>query len=126
MENTKITKKEVLNIIVNAIAAGEVDFGKNTEAVTAYVTNEIALLEKKAEKAKARKQIDVITDQVAEALTDEFMTVAQIVEAIGDESITPAKAVYRLNALVEAGTAEKTKVKVDGDKGRKINAYKRV
>ena len=137
MENTKITKREVLTAIVEAVAAGLVDFGAITEqkvdndAVQAYAENEITLLDKKAAKAKAKAaekkaEADELEIAVQNALTDEFAPIADIAASIEGDDVTVSKVTYRLTKLVKAGVAEKQEIKVsaDGEKTRKIMGYR--
>ena len=141
MENAKVTKKEVLNAIVEAVVAGVVDFGAITEgkisndAVQAFAENEIGLLEKKAAKAKAKAaekkaekkaEADELQVAVQNALTDEFAPIADIAARIEGEDVTVSKVTYRLTQLVKAGIAEKEEIKVsaEGEKTRKIMGYR--
>ena len=137
MENAKVTKKEVLNAIVEAVVAGVVDFGAITEgkisndAVQAFAENEIGLLEKKAAKAKAKAaekkaEADELQVAVQAALTDEFAPIADIAARIEGEDVTVSKVTYRLTQLVKAGIAEKEEIKVsaEGEKTRKIMGYR--
>lgn len=50
-----MTKKEILNLIVTALGENRNFTSEETEAIIAYATNEISLLDKKAEKAKTQK-----------------------------------------------------------------------
>lgn len=137
MENTKITKREVLTAIVEAVVAGLVDFGAITEqkvdndAVQAYAENEITLLDKKAAKAKAKAaekkaEADDLEVAVQNALTDEFTPIADIAANIEGDDVTVSKVTYRLTKLVKAGVAEKQEIKVsgEGEKTRKIMGYR--
>ena len=65
-------------------------------------------------------------EAIQAVLTDEFETIADIAAKVEDEDATVAKCVYRLNALVEAGIAEKTDMKVTGAEGKKrtVKGYK--
>ena len=102
--------------------------------VVAFCDNEIALLDKKAAKAKenaAKKKAegDELTDAVLEALSDEFEPIADIAGRIDGEDVTVSKVTYRLTQLCKAGKAEKTELTVpgvDGGKARKIMGYRAV
>lgn len=117
---TKMTKREKFNLVIDALL--EMD---GTQDLVDFVTEQIVLLDKKAAKAKetaaAKKADDTLLSVVKDALTNEFLTTAEIVARVDDENVTTAKAAYRLNKLVEQGVAEKTTVTVDK---RKLVAFK--
>lgn len=131
MTNAKVTKKDKFTMIKAMIEAGTVD-GVDTDMLVEFCDNEIALLDKKAAKAKetaSKKKADgdALTDAVAAVLTDELQTIAEITDAVDAEDATTAKVAYRLNALVKAGVAEKAEVTISGGEGtkaRKVQAYK--
>lgn len=120
MTEVKVTKRERFNEIIDVL--NTID---GTEDLVAFVEAQIALLDKKAAKAKetaaAKKVADPLIDVVLAGVTDELSTVADIVARIGGEDVTAAKASYRLNKLAEAGTIVKDTVKVDK---RTLVAYK--
>lgn len=131
MTNAKVTKKDKFTMIKAMIEAGTVD-GVDTDMLVEFCDNEIALLDKKAAKAKetaSKKKADgdALTDAVAAVLTGELQTIAEITDAVDAEDATTAKVAYRLNALVKAGVAEKAEVTISGGEGtkaRKVQAYK--
>jgi len=139
MDNTtaaKITKRDVLTTLVKAIDAGDImldAYDVSAEDVKAYAENEIALLDKRAVKAKERAEKnkaegDELTEVVYETLTDEFEPIANILSRIEGEDLSAAKVVARMRKLVEAGRAEKTELKVkpaEGGRARSIMGYKR-
>ena len=126
----KITKKEKLTALI-AILTGE-GTEIDTAELIAYCEKEIEALDKKAAKAKetaAKKKAesDELTDKVAELLTDELQTTADITAQIEDEDITTHKVSYRLTSLVKSGVAVKEEISIagkDGQKARKLAAYK--
>ena len=132
----KITKKDNLNSIISLIAmAKAAGIGGDNEfdfdALTAFCTNEIGLLDKKAAKAKenaaAKKtEKDELCNVVEAVLTTEFQTRNDIAAKIEGDDVTVAKVGYRLTKLVEMGLAEKTEVSVPGPDGkaRKVVAYR--
>ena len=117
----KVTKKDMFaDVITLAREAGRVD-------IEEFAQKEIAMLEQKAEKAKARKvekaaKGDALKDAVAAVLGDKLMTAAEITEMVADaaEDVTRAKVVARLTKLVKEGVAGKVQVKVDG---KRVMAY---
>ena len=117
----KVTKKDMFaDVITLAREAGRVD-------IEEFAQKEIAMLEQKAEKAKARKaekaaKGDALKDAVAAVLGDKLMTAAEITEQVADaaEDVTRAKVVARLTKLVKEGVAGKVQVKVDG---KRVMAY---
>lgn len=122
----KITRKDyyemLKEIVVNANAEGA------TELVE-FLDKQIALINSKAEKAKAKKAEkkaagDELRDAVQSVLTEEFQTVDVIVAQIEGEDVSKAKIVARLTSLIKNGLAEKTDVK--DDEGRKVKAYRAV
>jgi hypothetical protein len=121
---TKMTKREILTAIMN----GTVDEAVKNE----FCTKEIALLDAKAEKAKARAAAkraegDELTEIVASVLTEDFAPIADIAGMIEGEDVTPAKVSYRLNALVKAGRAEKAELTIpasEGGKARKVQGFR--
>ena len=130
----KITKREMFEAIKETFETGSCKFDAAT--VMAFCDKEIASLDAKAAKAKERAaakkaEADVLMDQVRDALTGEFQTIADIAEAVLEVNpdSTVSKVTYRLTKLVEAGDAEKTDVTVpgvDGAKARKVKAFRAV
>ena len=120
MAETKITKRERFVEIIDVLNGVD-----GTDDLVAFVNDQIALLDKKAAKAKetaaAKKVADPLLDVVLTGVNDELSTVADIVARIGNADLTAAKASYRLNKLAEAGTIVKDTVKVDK---RSLVAYK--
>lgn len=131
MENVKITKRTILTAIAEYVATHE-DFEVTVDDVTvtaedvdAYVTTTIEQIDKKNEAAKARNakkkaEGDALRTAIANVLTNEFQTIAQIADQLDVEDATPAKISARLTQLVKAQEAHKTDVKVDG---RKVKGY---
>lgn len=129
----KITKREMFEAIKTGCTTGE--WTVSDVEVAEFCDNEIALLDKKAIKAKERAAEkraagDELTDAVRAALTDEFTVIADIATKVAEtygEDATVAKVTYRLGQLVKNGEAENTDVKVAGGEGQKtrtIKAYK--
>ena len=133
----KITKREMFEAIKGIAESGALhmfDFNENIsdKAVAEFCANEIALLDKKAEKAKERAATkraegDALTDAVRGALTGEFESIADIAARIEGEDVTVSKVQYRLTQLVKAGEAEKEQITVpatETTKARKIMGYR--
>jgi len=137
MDNAvKITKRAVLETLIKAIDEGDIfleTYDVSHEDVRAYAVNEIALLDKRAEKAKERTankkaESDELTEAVYATLTDDFEPVADILARIEGEDLSAAKIVARIKKLIEAGRAEKAELKIkpaDGGKTRTLMGYKR-
>ena len=137
----KMTKRNVYEALINyansgvmAYAADEGDVVVTTEALAAFAENEIALLDKKAVKAKERAATkkaegDELTDAVRAAMSaEEFEPIADIAARIEGEDVTVAKVQYRLTQLVKNGEAEKEQITIpggEGQKARKIMAYRK-
>ena len=101
--------------------------------IVEFCENEIALLDKKAAKAKetaAKKRAagDNLTDAVRAVLSkEEFEPIADIAARIEGEDVTVSKVTYRLTQLVKNGEAEKAEVEIaggEGQKKRKIMGYR--
>ena len=134
----KITKREMFEAIKGLAESGALhmaDFNEaiSDSAVADFCENEIALLDKKAAKAKERAATkkaegDELTDAVRAAMSaEEFEPIADIAARIEGEDVTVAKVQYRLTQLVKNGEAEKEQITVpggEGQKARKIMAYK--
>ena len=136
----KMTKRNVYEALINyanggamAYAGDEGDVVVSAEALAAFAENEIALLDKKAAKAKERAaqkraEGDELTDAVRAAMsTEEFETIADIAARIEGEDVTVAKVQYRLTQLVKNGEAVKEQVTIPGGEGvkaRKVMAYR--
>ena len=127
----KITKREMFEALVEAANGAEFKF--TAEELIAFAENEIALLDKKAVKAKERAATkkaegDELTEAVRAAMSaEEFEPIADIAARIEGEDVTVAKVQYRLTQLVKNGEAEKEQITIpggEGQKARKIMAYK--
>lgn len=132
---TKITKKEMFEIIAKGMETGE--WAVEADVVIDFCEKEIETLEKKAAKAKERAaakkaESDVLMGEVEAALTaDEFQVIADIAAKVAevDADATVSKVTYRLTKLVEAGVAEKAQVTIPGGEGvkaRKVQGYRLV
>ena len=130
-KTTKITKRDMLTDIIDLISGVEKAYDK--DAMIAYAENEIALLDKRAERsreaaAKKREEGDALTAAVEAVLTDEYEPIAEIAaKVVCDEvdEVTVGMTQYRLNALVKAGKADKAEI-IWGESKRKVVGFKRV
>lgn len=135
-EAVKVTKKDYYNNIIQAMQTGEVTI--DPVDIIAFCENEIAMLDRKAEKAKERAAAkkadgDALTDAVRAALTDEFAITAditlKIAEALGDDAeVTIHRVQYRLTQLAKNGEAEVTDMKIEATentKARTLKAYRK-
>ena len=126
---TKITKKEMFALIKEAIITGVMPEAIDEDAIVEFCDKEIAALDRKAGKAKetaARKRAegDELTERIAEVLSEDLTTIADITELIGDEEVSKAKVQYRLNQLVKVGRAVKEEMTVETDgKKRKVMGF---
>ena len=131
----KLTKRSVYEALINYAATGVMSYDGNeitAEDLAAFAENEIALLDKKAEKAKERAATkraegDALTGAVRDALTSEFEPIADIAARIDGEDVTVSKITYRLGQLVKTGEAEKAQITIpatETTKARKIMAYR--
>ena len=130
----KITKREVLMAVAEGVQTG--DFGGVTvEDIVAFCENEVALLDKKALKAKERAAEkraagDELKAAVKDALTDELATrdaiAAKVAETFGEDA-SVAKVGYRLTVLVNEGVAVSEDIKIpatEGSKARTVKGYR--
>lgn len=126
----KITKREMFEAIKAGCTTGE--WTISDAEIVEFCDNEIALLDKKAIKAKERAAEkkaagDELTDAVRAALTDEFTIIADIAAKVAEtygEDATIARVTYRLTQLVKNGEAENGDVKVEGGEGQKTRTIK--
>ena len=117
MAEIKYTKADALHEIMDAMA--------DNANVIAYCENELALLESKRVKAKARQDAkraagDELQGVVASVLTDAPMTrddiLSAVIEVTGDDTLTTGKIQAKLNNLVKFEQASKCTVKTDDKK----------
>jgi hypothetical protein len=127
---TKITKKDRYGMMID-ILNGAMPAEADKEDLVNFCKAEIAALDKKAAKAKEKAGTkdgaanDKLAQAVRDALTNDFLTIAEIAAKIDGEDITPQKVTYRLNAFVDAGIAESTVTKVGTGNGkRSLKAYR--
>ena len=132
----KMTKRNVYEALINYANTGVMSYDGNevtAEALAAFAENEIALLDKKAVKAKERAaskraEGDELTAVVRQVMsTEEFEPIAEIAARIEGEDVTVAKVTYRLTQLVKNGEAEKQELTIpgaEGQKARKVQGYK--
>lgn len=127
----KITKREMYEAVIEVMNGGELKY--DAADVIAFCENEIALLDKKAAKAKEtaakkRAEGDELTDAVRAALSaDTFEPISDIAARIQGDDVTVAKVTYRLTTLVKNGEAEKSEITVpatETSKARKICGYR--
>ena len=111
-----MTKKEILNLIVTALDENRNFTSEETEAIIAYATNEISLLDKKAEKAKTQKsktqkENEGIKAHLLDYLNslDSGVTITEIIKCsdiFSDFSTQKISAL--LKQLIESGKVVKT------------------
>lgn len=138
----KMTKRDIYEALINFANTGALTYETEAGAVIvsnedllAFAENEIALLDKKAAKAKERSATkkaegDELTDVVRAVMSkEEFEPIAEIAARVEGEDVTVAKVTYRLTQLVKNGEAEKTELVIEGGEGqkkRKVQGYKLV
>lgn len=126
----KLTKRSVYEALLKMVETGTLEITE--DELKTFCENEIALLDKKAEKAKERAATkraegDALTDAVRGALTGEFESIADIAARIEGEDVTVSKITYRLTQLAKNGEAVKEQITIpgsEGQKARKVMAYK--
>ena len=130
MTEKKITKREMFEAIKAGCTTGE--WTVSDTEVAEFCENEIALLDKKAAKAKERQAEkkaagDELTDVIKSVMNkEEFEVIADIAAKVAEivEDSTVAKVTYRLGQLVKNGEAENTDVKIPGGEGVKARTIK--
>lgn len=126
---TKMTKRMYFEAIIRAAQTGVFDV--DTNDVVAFAEKEIGLLEKRNEKARERAaekraEVDELTTAVAEVLTEDYQTIADIAAQIEGEEVTAGKLAARLKKLIAAGQAERAQVAVQRDgKTIRLMGYKK-
>lgn len=101
--------------MLDAIAAGlHIDTIDRAELID-YFENEIANLDKKAERARSAtaRKTDDLKEVIKSILTSDYQSIADVLSQIEGEEITASKVIYRLNALVEEGFAEKADARLE-------------
>ena len=137
MNKEKVTKRDYFTFISEVFSELQFDEEPTISAsdVMDFCEKEIALLDKKAAKAKenaAKKKDngDALMEQVFECLSDEeFEPIAVITERIDDDSVSVAKVQYRLTKLAKEGRAEKGVIKLPATetaKARTIVGYRKM
>lgn len=134
METTKITKRNMYEALValatNGTLTYETDDGLveiTAEELKTFAENEIALIDKRSESAKARAakkraEGDEVLEAVYEAVSaDNFDTIADIAARA---DVSTAKAQSRLKTLLENERVVKDTVKFEGSKTPRV-VYKR-
>lgn len=126
MEN-KVTERDILTAIVNGT---EDDL--DPQVLVDWAEKKLAQLDAKAAKQRARAaekraEGDILTDQIMDVMTDEFLSIAEVADLVrgDDESITVAKVQYRLNKAFKDGLLEKGEKQSETDgRKRKVTAYR--
>lgn len=123
----KVTKRDYYGMLL------DIEEVKQNKELVEFIEAQIAILERKAEKAKERAaakktEPDELRDAVYAQLNDtDYLPIKDIVTAVEANTdiaeITNAKVVARLTQLINNGLAEKTNIKVDKTK---CVGYKRV
>ena len=125
MADTKMTKRDYYEAI-KATLAENFD---NVDEYIEFLDNEIAIIDKRAEKEKARRaekraEGDELKDAIKAVIENagEPITAQAIADELAEnyEEVTKAKVVYRASQLAKDGEVYKVQVK---DEKRKIIAY---
>ena len=100
-----MTKKETLEMIVEVMGGKELT-AEEKETIVSYATNEISLIEKKAEKAKTQKENEAIKAHLLDYLIsiNYGVTITEIIKGndiFSDFSTQKISAL--LNQLIESG-----------------------
>lgn len=107
----KMTKKEIYNLIAEKNA--------DVEVIVDFCNAEIARLDAKAEKAKAKAAEkkaagDELYGVIVSCLTADLQTAEDILAQLEGDELTVAKVRARLSQAVKNGVARKESVKVEG------------
>ena len=130
----RIIKRDFYEAIIKAMETGETNI--DPTKIIEFCENEIALLDKKADKAKERAaakkaEVDELMEKVYAVLSDtEFMTRNAVMDALGDmpEDVSIAKVGARLTKLVNNQTVEKSELTVANAEGKKskVMGYRKI
>ena len=130
----RIIKRDFYEAIIKAMETGETNI--EPAKIIEFCENEIALLDKKADKAKERAaakkaEVDELMEKVYAVLSDtEFMTRNAVMDALGDmpEDVSIAKVGARLTKLVNNQTVEKSELTVANAEGKKskVMGYRKI
>lgn len=125
MADTRITKKDMYNGIIATLTE---NFGDEVQEYVEFLEGEIATLDKRAEKEKARRAAkkaegDDLRDAIEGYIGADPITAGDIAEALADEypEVTKAKVTYRATQLVKDGKIYKVQIK--NEEGKKVVAY---
>lgn len=121
----RIIKRDFYEAIIKAMETGETNI--EPAKIVEFCENEIAMLDKKAGKAKERAaakkaEVDELMEKVYAVLSDtEFMTRNAVMDALGDmpEDVSIAKVGARLTKMVNNQTVEKSELTVANAEGKK-------
>lgn len=139
MDTTKkITKRDNYNTIDEILTVAQesgitLDGDISYDMLHDFVAHELTLLDGKAAAAQKRaaakkEEGDALREDVYNALTNDFTIIDEIVKIVkaSNPDVTRNMVTSRLSQLGKLERVEKTLVAVDGDKGRKVSAYRRV
>ena len=130
IKEKKITKRELYEKAAKFVRTGLCDI--DPEELAKFFEAEIALLDKKSERAKANAakkaaEVDPIYEAVKEALTEEFTSIPDITVKVCEVEgeATVSKVQYRLNKLVNEGFAQSKQITVatENSKARKVMGF---
>ena len=121
----RTTKRDFYEAIIKAMETGETNI--EPAKIIEFCENEIALLDKKADKAKERAaakkaETDELIEKVYAVLSDtEFMTRNAVMDALGDmpEDVSISKIGARLTKLVNNQAVEKSELTIANAEGKK-------
>ena len=130
----RTTKRDFYEAIIKAMETGETNI--EPAKIIEFCENEIALLDKKSDKAKERAaakkaEVDELMEKVYAVLNDtEFMTRNAVMDALGDmpEDVSIAKVGARLTKLVNNQAVEKSELTVANAEGKKskVMGYRKI
>lgn len=117
MANTK-TKREYFEEIKNYLMDNAEDAGEYVDFLEAEIEKYDAKAEReKAKRAEKKAEGDALKDAIKDILAgaDEPITAGALTALVAEDfpEATKAKVVYRVNALVKEGLAEKEIIKID-------------
>lgn len=128
----RITKRDVLIALIEAIDAGDVEINDSRitlDDIKDYAEEAIIQIDMKNERSRIRslekrREIDKLRAKVKAALTDEFQTGDQILAKIEGDNVTKAKVVSRLSDLIKYNEAVKDNI--TNEYGSRIVVYKKI
>lgn len=120
-KTNKTTKKEYFEKLYELVKENNEVEEDDRKELLDFISKEINLLEKKAEKAQEKKDTDQLKKNIYSIISSELKNINEILEELNDDKVTRSMIVARLTKLTKEGKVVKDEIK---DGSRKIVAYR--